>query len=324
MAYARAKYTDAQSIPVIDITPLRDSTDANAVAKDLHRASQELGFIYIKGHGIPDAAIEAARKSALKFFRHGVDEKSSIAISEHHRGWLRPGGAIMEDGAKPDLKESFLWGSQNADLIKAEDHPLRGPNRWPDFMPDLETQAMAYFTHVHEVAAKLMVGFALALDLAPNFFIRSCSKPLSRASFVYYPSQPKEMGKDQFGVSPHTDFGVLTILCQDSVGGLQIQGLDGDWLEAPPIDGTLVVNVGDLLARWTDGIYRSTNHRVVNSSHSSRLSLVLAFDPDPETLIDARDVFGPDHISAEPPITCGNYLIWRFSKAFKYRDGQSP
>ena len=324
MAYARAKHTDAQSIPVIDITPLRDGTNANAVAKDLHRASQELGFIYIKGHGIPDAVIKSARNSALQFFRHGAEDKSSVTISEHHRGWLGRGGAIMEDGAKPDLKESFLWGSQNAELITAMDHPLRGQNRWPAFMPDLETHAMTYFNHVQEVAAKLMQGFALALDLAPDFFLRSCSKPLSRASFVFYPSQPKEMGEDQFGVGPHTDFGVLTILCQDSVGGLQVQGLDGEWLEAPPIDGTLVVNVGDLLARWTDGIYRSTYHRVVNSSHSSRLSLVLAFDPDPETLIDARDVFGSDHISAEPPITCGNYLMWRFSKAFKYRDGQSP
>lgn len=319
MAYARAKHTDAQSIPVIDITPLRDGTGADAVAKAFYRASQELGFIYIKGHGIPDAAIEATRNSALEFFHHGADDKSSVTISERHRGWLGRDGAIMEDGAKPDLKESFIWGGQDADRNTAEDHPLRGQNRWPAFMPDLEIQAMAYFNHVHEVAVQLMRGFALGLDLAPDFFLRSCSKPLSRASLVYYPSRLKEMDENQFGVGPHTDFGVLTVLCQDSVGGLQVQGLDGEWLEASPIDGTLVVNVGDLLARWTDGVYRSTNHRVVNSSHSERLSLVLAFDPDPETVIDARDVFGPGHKAAEPPITCGDYLIWRFSKAFNYR-----
>ena len=126
MAYARAKHTDAQSIPVIDITALRDGTNANAVAKDLHRASQELGFIYIMGHGIPDAVIEAARNSALQFFRHGAEDKSSVTISEHHRGWLGRGGAVMEDGAKPDLKESFIWGSQNTDFITDLDHPLRG------------------------------------------------------------------------------------------------------------------------------------------------------------------------------------------------------
>lgn len=322
MDYAQAKDAGAQPIPVIDVTPLRDGTDAGAVAKALHRASQELGFIYIKGHGIPEAAIEAARNSALKFFRHGEDEKSRVTISERHRGWLRRGGAIMEDGAKPDLKESFLWGGQDADGNTAEDHPLRGRNRWPGFVPDLENHAMVYFNHVQEVAVQLMRGFALGLDLAPDFFLRNCSKPLSRASLVYYPSQTKEMGENQFGVGAHTDFGVLTVLCQDSVGGLQVQGLHGEWLDAAPIDGTLIVNVGDLLARWTDGSYRSTNHRVVNTSGRERLSLVLAFDPDPETVIDSRDVFGPSHNAAAPPITCGDYLIWRFGKAFNYRGTQ--
>ncbi len=130
------------------------------------------------------------------------------------------------------------------------------------------------------------------------------------------------MGEDQFGVGPHTDFGVLTVLCQDSVGGLQVEDINGEWIEAPPIEGTLIVNVADLLARWTDGAYKSTPHRVVNSSGRERLSLVLAFDPDPDTVIDARDVFGPDHEAGQPPITCGDYLTWRFEKAFSYRKGK--
>ena len=127
------------------------------------------------------------------------------------------------------------------------------------------------------------------------------------------------MGADQFGVGPHTDFGVLTVLCQDSTGGLQVEDANGDWIEAPPVEGTLIVNVADLLARWTDGAYKSTPHRVVNSSGRERLSLVLAYDPDPGTTIDARDVFGPDHAASHPPITCGDYLTWRFGKAFSYR-----
>ena len=133
------------------------------------------------------------------------------------------------------------------------------------------------------------------------------------------PAQPEELGEEQFGVGPHTDFGVLTVLCQDSVGGLQVQDINGEWIHAPPIDGTLVVNVADLLSRWTGGAYKSTPHRVVNTSGRERLSLVLAFDPDPETLIDARDVFGPNHSTSEEPITCGDYLTRRFEKAFSYR-----
>jgi isopenicillin N synthase-like dioxygenase len=179
---------------------------------------------------------------------------------------------------------------------------------------------MGYFRQAHEVAHHLMRGFALGLGLEDDFFLRSSSTPLSRASFVYYPQQPEDMGEDQFGVGPHTDFGMLTVLCQDSVGGLQVEDINGDWIHAPPIDGALIVNVGDLLARWTDGAYKSTPHRVVNSSGRERLSLVLAFDPDPETLIDAREVFGAGHVAKEDPITCGDYLIWRFGKAFSYRN----
>ncbi|MBT4018792.1 MAG: isopenicillin N synthase family oxygenase, partial [Alphaproteobacteria bacterium] len=99
----------------------------------------------------------------------------------------------------------------------------------------------------------------------------------------------------------------------------QVQDINGDWVHAPPIDGSLIVNVGDLLSRWTDGAYKSTVHRVVNTSGRERLSLVLAFDPDPDTLIDAREVFGKDYDPKEEAITCGDYLIWRFKKAFSYR-----
>ncbi|MBT7583744.1 MAG: isopenicillin N synthase family oxygenase, partial [Kordiimonadaceae bacterium] len=137
-----------------------------------------------------------------------------------------------------------------------------------------------------------------------------------RGSFVYYPAQDADMGEDQFGVGPHTDFGLLTVLCQDNVGGLQVETAKGEWIKAPPIEGTLIVNVADLLHRWTDGAYKSTTHRVVNSSGRERLSLVMAFDPNPETMIDANDIFGK---SSEPPISCGDYLNWRFNKAFSYR-----
>ena len=111
----------------------------------------------------------------------------------------------------------------------------------------------------------------------------------------------------------------MTVLCQDSVGGLQIQDSSGDWFHAPPIEGTLVVNVADLLSRWTNGLYKSTPHRVVNQSGKERLSIVLAFDPNPETYINPVDIFGKNEKRLSDPITCGDYLIWRFGKAFSYR-----
>ncbi len=320
MAYAQAKAVDASVIPVIDITPLRTGADPDQVARALHAASRNLGFIYIKGHGIPDDIIQAAREAAYGFFRSAESDKQTVSVSAKHRGWIGRGGARMRDDAKADLKESFIWGYQDTSGATPEDHPLRGPNQWPPFAPDLQARAMDYFHHAHDVARHLMRGFALGLELPENFFLRTCSRPLSRASFVYYPAQPDEMGADQFGVGPHTDFGVLTVLCQDAVGGLQVQDVNGDWIQAPPIEGTLIVNVADLLSRWTDGAYNSTPHRVVNSSGRERLSLVLAFDPDPETVIDAREIFGADHPARQDAITCGDYLIRRFNKAFSYRN----
>ena len=318
MNYAPAKKVDQDVISVVDITPLRDGSDPIGVAKKLHAASKGLGFIYIKGHGIPEELIKQTRATAYDFFQSSEDQKNSVTVSAQHRGWIGCGGAKMEDDLKPDLKESFLWGYQDDEGYTPEDHPLRGQNQWPTFLPNMQDTAMAYFKEAHDVAHLLMQGFALGLDLDENFFLKHNDKPLSRASLVYYPDQPKSMGKDQFGVGPHTDFGVLTVLCQDDVGGLQVEDINGEWIEAPPIEGTLIVNVADLLCRWTDGEYKSTPHRVINSSGRERMSLVLAYDPNPETIVDAKDIFGPDYV-ADQPITCGDYLEWRFNKAFAYR-----
>ncbi|MGI9363843.1 MAG: isopenicillin N synthase family dioxygenase [Rhizobiaceae bacterium] len=319
MAYAKAKSLTEDAIPVIDISGLRDNSNAKGVAEQLHAASQNLGFIYISGHGIPEEVIDAARSSAYEFFRSDLAQKSSVKVSGQHRGWIGQGGAKMQDDAKADLKESYIWGIDYSKGDAPDDHALRGLNQWPDFMSHLQTRSMDYFSHAHAVAHHLMRGFALGLGKPDNLFLRTATRPLSRASYVYYPAQPDSAGEDQFGVGPHTDFGVLTVLCQDSVGGLQVQDINGEWIEAPPIPGTLVVNVADLLSRWTGGAYKSTPHRVVNASGRERLSLVLAFDPNPETMIDVGDVFDDPPEVAEDPITCGDYLVWRFNKAFAYR-----
>ena len=320
MTYAEANKIDFAKIPVIDITLLRNGEDKNTVAQQLHQASQNLGFIYVKNHGIPETIIQNIREDGLSFFRQDNTIKQEVKISTKHRGWLGFGGAKMNDSAKADLKESFIWGYQDKKGICLEDHPLRGKNLWPNSLPNLEKNAMNFFNYADGLAKDLLKGFAIGLNLKEDFFLKTSSNPLSRASLVYYPSQPSTMGKDQFGVSSHTDFGLLTILCQDEVGGLQVQDINGEWFHAPPIPNTIIVNVADLLSRWTGGEYKSTPHRVVNKSNNERLSLVLAFDPDPETIIDPKEIYGNDYKDNSEPITCGDYLIWRFGKAFSYRN----
>ncbi len=310
---------DTSIIPVIDIAPLRDGSDPSSVAKQLSSASRDVGFIYISNHGIDERLLEAARHTALTFFRLPEETKRRVAVSDKHRGFLGQGGAKMQDDAKPDLKESFIFGYEDALGVTPEDHPLRGANRWPSDFPDLRQCAMAFFNAAHSVAHHLMRGFALGLDRQEDTFLKTTAAPMSRASFVYYPTQNADEEAGQFGVGPHTDFGVLTVLCQDDVGGLQVQDLNENWIAAPPIPGTLVVNVGDLLARWTNNAYRSTPHRVINSSGRERLSLVLAYDPEPDTPIDPRCLFGDGLETSYDPITCGDYLIERFGRAFAYR-----
>lgn len=318
MGYATAARLDTSLVPMIDIGPLRDGSNPGRVAQALHQASRDVGFLYVCNHGIDPGFLAQAREEALAFFRQSQDEKMRVAISPQHRGFLRPGAAKMQDDARPDLKESFVWGMEDARGQAPQDHPLRGDNRWPADRPGLRGAALRYLEESEAVARLLLQGFAIGLGLDRQFFLRTSARPMSRAAFVYYPPQDPSLGPNQFGVAPHTDFGVLTVLCQDAVGGLQVQHADGTWFEAPPVPGSLVINVGDLLARWTNGVYRSTPHRVVNTSGQERLSLVLAFDPDPQTRVDAREVF-PQQEPQAPAITCGDYLSWRFGKAFDYR-----
>ena len=314
---SKVKRVSADQIPVIDISSLVLGEADIEAAKSLHHASQNLGFLYVTGHGMDSHLINQLYQSGLAFFRAPDEQKQSVSVSKNHRGWLGSGQAKMDDNALSDFKESYIWGAEDAQHYG--DHTLRGSNRWPAFAPQLESLGNAYFNQAHQVAHHLMRGFALGLGLNEDFFLQTTQRPLSRASLVYYPNQ-EETNPNQFGVGPHTDFGTLTLLCQDHVGGLQVQDVNGEWLEAPPIEGSLVVNVGDLLTHWTAGAYKSTPHRVINSSGYERLSIVLAYDPNPETVIDPRSIMGTQYDGDLPAMTCGDYLQQRFKKAFSYRD----
>ena len=315
---ARALSTD--EIPIIDIAPLVDGSDPDRAADQLGWAATEVGFIYVKNHGIPETLLTHARSTGLEFFRHSLEDKSQVSSNIHHHGYLRPGATKMYDDAKVDLKESYNFGIElTEDQARNATTRLLGPNRWPSFMPSLQSAIYPFFEAATRCATVLLEGFARAGGHAPDTFTRSSDLPVSRGSLQYYPPRPDDSAPDRFSLAPHTDFGVLTVLAQDSVGGLEIQGLDGEWLAAPPIPGTLVVNVGDLLGRWSNDTFRSTPHRVINSSGQERLSLVLAYDPNAETLVDSSLFATDEETSKYEPITCGDYLEWRFGKAFEYR-----
>ena len=316
----------ADQIPIIDVGPLMDGSNAQAVGRELVWAASEIGFIYVKNHGVAQSIIDLTRQTGLEFFRLPEAAKFEVKSNQHHHGYLKPGSTKMHDDAKIDLKESFNWGLElsREQLHAEQSNPLMGPNLWPAALPRLKTAAYPFFEAASHCAVQLLRGFALGASLPPEHFVSHADKPVSRGSFQYYPPQPANTEGEQFGVAPHTDFGVLTVLCQDSVGGLELQLPTGEWAAVPPIEGAFVVNVGDLLSRWSNGKFLSTPHRVINRSARERLSLVLAYDPNFETLIDASDFCADGESPAQAATTCGDYLLWRFEKAFSYRQAPPP
>lgn len=323
MTLAQARHIEAAEIPVIDIAPLLDGSPDGAarVGLAMRQAAETIGFFYVRNHGIPSEVVEAAHRASREFFVQPLEAKQQVTINHHHHGFLRVGEAKMYDKARADLKESFVWGLDLADDDPAvtADNPFLGRNQWPTEPPEFHTALYGFFTAGLGCARELMRAFAAGMGLPENTFIRSTDRLIARGSTIYYPPQRPDPDHEQFGVAPHTDFGVLTLLWQDSVGGLEVQNRAGEWVTAHPIPDTLVVNVGDLLARWTNDGFNSTPHRVVNRSGRERYSMVIAWDPNFETMIDPAVVCTPGETPRYPPIACGRYVLERFDRAFAYR-----
>jgi len=322
MTYASARCIAVEQIPVIDTAPLLASDPAgiSSVGAQMREAAERIGFFYVKNHGIDAALIERAESTARRFFAFPLEKKLEVVPQGIHRGFLHVGQAKMHRKAKVDLKESFIWG-----LDVGEDDPdfragnrMIGPNRWPGFLPELRPALNDYLEAAHACARRLLRALAVSLGVEADYFGRHWVKPISRGSIIWYPPQPAEAGADQFGVAPHTDYGVITLLHQDSVGGLQVATRQGEWVMAHPVPGTLVVNSGDLLERWSNDRFKSNPHRVVNSSGCERFSMAVFADPDYETPI--VPVVQPGETARYPEVSCGEYILRRFNEAFAYRN----
>jgi isopenicillin N synthase-like dioxygenase len=324
MNYADVKDIDVEEIPVIDIASLfGDSPDYKQVGEQLELAAKTVGFFYVSGHCIDEDTMQRAFSMSRRFFAADEDRKADVRAQGYHRGLLPFGASRMEGQSRDDLKESFIWG-----MDFAADNPqfLAGnefmpPNRWPDFLPEMRGALLDYLDAAHHCGKALLRAVAAALEIEQDYFIGRFNNPISRGALIHYPPQPPTMGKDQFGVSPHTDYGTLTILAQDMSGGLRVKSRTGEWLTAHPIPGTLVVNIGDLLARWSNDRFLSNAHAVVNTSGRERYSIAIAMDPDWDTLISPVTKPGEEPLHGD--VSCGEYIRGRFDRSFAYRAGDT-
>jgi isopenicillin N synthase-like dioxygenase len=311
------------SIPIIDIGGLAgDNLSALAsVARQIHDACTEIGFFYIMNHGVPAALIDRLVNEAKRFFAQPAEVKSLTAINRYHRGFGALGDALMVGAVKPDFKEFFTMGLELAlddpDVVAGE--PLRGPNNWPANQAALRPALARYYDAMGECGARLLRAVAVSLGQTPDFFASRYDKRLQRTTLIHYPPQPASLGDDQFGVADHTDFGCITLLWQDDTGGLEVLSRSGDWIEAPPIPGTLVVNVGDLLARWTNDRYRATRHRATNRGSRDRYSIATAYDPSFKAMVDPCDLGVSDKDCRYEPVSAGAHILGRVNASFGYR-----
>jgi isopenicillin N synthase-like dioxygenase len=325
MAVAAARAADFSEVPVVDIAPLlaHDAAGTRRVADQIRAASELVGFFYITHHGVAPALLERTLAASREFFALPEAERLKLKVNRWHRGFVPTGQTVLGAGLKPDLKESFNFSVELApedpDVIAGR--PLAGPNQWPD-LPGWRATVQAYYDAIVEVGNHVLRGLALALELPESHFTSLFGRHIARARLLHYPPQSGPLTGDQFGAARHADYGCITILWQDPLGGLEVQNRAGDWIAAPFLPGSFVVNLGDLMQRWTNDRFVSAKHRVINRSGRERYSIPVFYDPAFDTVIECLPTCqGPDNPARYPAITCGAWITGKYDQNYAYRKG---
>ena len=315
-------------VPIIDASDLvAGGPGRREAAAQLGRACRESGFFYVVGHGVDEGLQVRLRELSQEFFAQDLETKMRLRMALGGRAWrgyFRVGDELTS--GKPDQKEGLYFGAElpaDHPLVQAGT-PLHGPNLFPSDPPGFRETVLDYMAALTRLGHRLMAGLALSLDLEESYFAdRYTGEPLTLFRIFNYPP-PRD--PSLWGVGEHTDYGLLTILLQDDAGGLEVRSRSG-WVSAPPVPGSFVCNIGDMLDRMTKGLFRSTPHRVRNPALRDRLSFPFFFDPNffarvqPIALpgIDAPDDQDErwDHANVHAfEGTYGEYLLNKVGKVF--------
>ncbi len=312
-------------IPIIDLSDALASGDARShyVAVQLREAAMATGFFYIQNHGI--SADMLARQFELTRALMGLPLATRQALSASNsktmRGFMALGAQTLDDTANADLNECFYCG-----MAYLADHPYvlagyqtYGGNQWPAELPHAAAQCEAYIQALLGLSRRLMQLLALSLGLPEAYFDATSQSPMVTLRMLSYPPHPSGADERTFGAGAHTDWGALTLLAQDGHGGLEVALPDRSWLAAPPVPGAFIVNLGDMMPRWTNGLYRSSLHRVRNtlSNGAARYSIPFFYEPDYMACIEA--VPGTLAAGDKPlfePCTAGEHLKQMYQKTY--------
>jgi isopenicillin N synthase-like dioxygenase len=318
------------SIPLVDLGHSLDaaSTASARAAEQLHQALATIGFAYIKAHNVSDEALAGAFEASRRFHASSLARKQSIAINDFHRGYMGLATSTIVTSSvarvtRPNLSESLMLmhelPADDPDLVARK--PLQGPNQWPDWLPGFRPAIERYLQEIDALARHLVRLIALSLGMPAQALDTHFRKPTTFLRLLHYPPQAPQSAADQYGSAPHTDYGIITLLAQDDTGGLQVRPRVGEWIDAPPLPGTFVLNVADMLARWTNNRYVSTPHRVINRSGGDRYSLPYFFDAGMDEVIECLPACtGPDNPPRYPPVRYGDYLMERLDRNYNYRN----
>ena len=331
----------AAPIPTIDLSSLAtglsyDTPEAQAVGALIDSVCQNIGFLLVTNHGV-SARTKANFLAKMKeFFDEPLEKKNSIAIgkSAHHRGYVGMGMEDLEGAlanqelgktyGAGDVKESIDSGTEDGPdhpEVKAGT-PLHGPNQLPDWIPGFREAWQQYFDECYETVRRVQRGLAIALKLDPNFFEDQPGFPLLNLRMLHYPPESRVNTEDgRIGCGAQTDYGTITVLADDGVGGLQVKPREGDWIDISIPGDCLVVNLADLLAIWTNDRYVSNPHRVMNPVNTHRYSIPLFVTPPYNLTISAiESCLAPGEKPKYEPMVSGKYLQSRFDGTHTYRN----
>jgi isopenicillin N synthase-like dioxygenase len=294
------------------------AADRQAVGAAVRDACTRVGFFYAAGHGVDAATIDGAFAAAQAFFDQSLDAKMAVHIdrSNHFRGYTPLLGENTNPDNQGDLHEVFDLALE----LAADDPDVRagktgyGPNQWPADLPGFREAVLAYYGAVRAFGEAVFRAFALALELDEAHFAPLIDKPMGALRLLHYPSQDGPIDERQIGVGAHSDYECFTILAQQDVPALQVLNSAGEWVMADPIPGTFVVNVGDMMARWTNDYFASTVHRAIDASGRRRYSIPFFFGPNPDTPLAVLPTCqGPDWPAKYPTISAGEYVTARLA-----------